>query len=297
MPLRVLSYGGGWQSTALLVLAGTGRLDIDAALFANVGDDSEHPDTLAYVREIAIPWAVEHGVPLHVLDRIKRDGTRETLWGRLTREGSRSLPIPVRMSNGAPGTRSCTADFKIKVIGKWLKQHGASKTTPAAVHIGISVDEIQRANTRRVEPHERIVYPLLDLGVRRTDCGRIISDQRLSVRHAQRLREIVDELPTNIARQLRASNFTRLPIPPKSSCFFCPFHRPSTWEAMRAEEPELFERSCQLEDLLNDRRVALGKDPVYLTRFNRPLRRVVDAGVQLLPLTDDSGCDSGWCMT
>ena len=26
---------------------------------------------------------------------------------------SRSLPIPVRMSNGAPGNRSCTADFKI----------------------------------------------------------------------------------------------------------------------------------------------------------------------------------------
>lgn len=67
---------------------------------------------------------------------------------------------------------------------------------------------------------------------------------------------------------------------------------------MRADEPELFERSCQLEDTLNARRSALGKDPVYLTRLNKPLRKAVDPGVQLLPLASDDGpCDSGWCMT
>ncbi|MFC6090848.1 phosphoadenosine phosphosulfate reductase [Saccharothrix lopnurensis] len=271
--LRVLSYGGGVQSTAMLVLAATGRLDIDAALFANVGDDSEHPATLEYVRNIAVPWAAERGITVHVLDRmVKHRGTttevRETLWQRLTRPESRSLPIPVRMSNGAPGTRSCTADFKIRVVGRWLKEHGASEANPATVNIGISVDEIQRANTRRIEPHERISYPLLDLGMRRTDCARLIQD-------------------------------AGLPVPPKSSCFFCPFHRPTVWAAMRAEEPELFERSAQLEDLLNERREALGKDRVYLTRFNKPLRHVVDEGVQLLPLADDGdgSCDSGWCMT
>lgn len=215
--LKVISYGGGVQSTAMLVLAAQGKLEIDAALFANVGDDSEHPATLEYVRNVAIPWAAEQGVAVHVLDRVKRDGTTETLWGRLTREGSRSLPIPVRMSNGAPGTRSCTADFKIKVIGKWLKQNGASADNRATVNIGISVDEIERANTRRVEAHEQIAYPLLDLGMRRVDCQRLIAD-------------------------------AGLPVPPKSSCFFCPFHRPSVWMTMRAEEPELFDRSCQLEE-------------------------------------------------
>ena len=40
-PLTTISYGGGVQSTALLVLSATGRLPaVDAALFANVGDDS-----------------------------------------------------------------------------------------------------------------------------------------------------------------------------------------------------------------------------------------------------------------
>ncbi|WP_280390462.1 hypothetical protein [Nocardia brasiliensis] len=266
MTPSIISYGGGVQSTALLVLAVSERIPVDAAVFAN-GDDSENPATLRYVREIAVPWAADNGFPVHIVDRVKRDGTIETLWQRLMRPGSRSLPIPVRMSNGAPGTRSCTADFKIKVIGRWLKAHGATAQAPATVSIGISVDEIERANNRRSEPYERIIYPLLDLRMRRVDCARLILD-------------------------------AGLPVPPKSSCFFCPLHRPTAWDALRVEQPELFDRACYLEDTLNQRRLDLGKDPVYLTRFNRPLRTIVNPGTQFLPFEDQAGaCDSGWCMT
>lgn len=45
--LRVFSYGGGVQSTAALVLAAQGRIDFPAFVFANVGEDSEHPDGAA----------------------------------------------------------------------------------------------------------------------------------------------------------------------------------------------------------------------------------------------------------
>jgi PP-loop superfamily ATP-utilizing enzyme len=309
--LRAVSYGGGVQSTALLVLAAANRIDFPTFLMANVGDDSEHPATLAYVRNIAAPYAAEHGIKLHLLDRVKRDGTKETLHGRLVdprpcprceRSGavfysdtddqddglppdltepvtcprcsgageveSRSLPIPVRMDNGAPGTRSCTSDFKIRVTGKWLREHGASKDNPATVAIGISVDEIHRANNRRVEAHEQIVYPLLDLRLRRDDCMRIIRD-------------------------------AGLPVPPKSACYFCPFHKPSTWADMRRNEPDLFERAADLEDLLNERRDALGKDHVYLTRFAKPLRDAIATPDHMVLFdSDDNGtCDSGWCMT
>ncbi|WP_435840134.1 phosphoadenosine phosphosulfate reductase [Streptomyces antimycoticus] len=294
-PIRSISYGGGVQSTALLVLAAQRRIDFPLFLFANVGDDSENPATLRYVEEYARPYAAEHGIELVTLDRVRRDGTTETLWTRLTRPGSRSLPIPVRMSNGAPGTRSCTADFKIKVIGRELKRRGATggrvckahraeeadtargprpdcrkcvQPQKATIGIGISVDEIHRANARRVEPHEEIVYPLLELGLRRTDCARVIRE-------------------------------AGLPVPPKSSCFFCPFHRPETWHDMRREQPEEFAKACALEDLLNDRRDELGKDHVYLTKFAKPLREAIPEGVDLLPMFDaaDGLCDSGWCMT
>jgi hypothetical protein len=267
--MRVISYGGGVQSTALIVLAATGQIPpVDAALFANVGDDSEHPATLDYVRNIAIPWAAARGIPVHELNRIKRDGSTETLWQRLTKEGSRSLPIPVRMDNGAPGTRSCTRDFKILVVGKWLKQNGASADNPADVCIGISTDEITRVSNKRVEPYERPNYPLIDLGLDRSACQRVIQD-------------------------------AGLPVPHKSSCFFCPFHRPLMWSEMRRDEPDLFEKSAELEDLLNARRQVLGKDSVYLTRFAKPLREAIPKAQDMLPLfsPDTDTCDEGYCWT
>ncbi|GAA1598302.1 hypothetical protein GCM10009678_94520 [Actinomadura kijaniata] len=86
-------------------------------LFANVGDDSEHPATPAYVRQHAVPFAAAHGLDLRELRRIRRDGATETLYGRLMREGSRSIPISVRMSNGAPGTRSCSVICTRSLMG------------------------------------------------------------------------------------------------------------------------------------------------------------------------------------
>jgi hypothetical protein len=269
--LSVISYGGGVQSTAMLVLAATGRLghQIDAALFANVGDDSEHPATLDYVRDVAVPWAAERGLPVHELQRVKRDGTTETLWGRLMKPESRSLPIPVRMPDtGAPGTRSCTKDFKISVVGKWLKAHGAKAGNPATVCIGISTDEITRVGNKRVEPYERPVYPLIDLGLNRSACQRVIAE-------------------------------AGLPVPGKSSCYFCPFHRPQMWSEMRRDEPDLFGKAVDLEATLIARREKLGRDPVYLTRFGKPLAEAVDEAQDMLPGfgPEMETCDEGYCWT
>lgn len=269
MTVRSVSYGGGVQSTALLVLAAQGVIDFDLFLFSNVGDDSEHPDSLRYVREIAVPYATEHGIELVELHRIPTKGKSkdvvETLWGRLMRPDSRSLPIPVRMSGGAPGTRSCTADFKIRVVGKELKRRGATVEDPATVALGISVDEIERAKPGidPRAPYQFRTYPLLDLGLTRTDCKRIIGE-------------------------------AGLPVPGKSSCFFCPFHDKEAWRALKRDTPDLWAKSCQLEDTLNERRVTLGKDPVYLTRHGIPLRDTLD---DQLTFDGMDGCDSGWCMT
>jgi hypothetical protein len=272
--LRIVSFGGGVQSTCLLVLAAEGRIDYRTFVFANVGNDSEHPDTLRYIRDVAAPYAKRHGIELVQLDRIRRDGSLETLYGRLTKPGSRSLPIPVRMSNGKPGRRSCSVDFKIRVIGKWLKANGANASNPAIVGIGISLDEIWRLNRRRVEPYEQPVYPLLeyDPPLRRADCETII----------------------------RAAG---LPVPGKSACWFCPMKRPATWAEMRRDRPELFDRAAALEELLNQRRAHLGRDPVWLTRFNKPISEAVPAAQEPLPLLDidpqpgGEGCDNGVCFT
>jgi hypothetical protein len=275
--LRAFAFGGGVQSTCLLVLAAQRHIDFDVFLFANVGDDSEDPRTLDYLHRYAKPYAEAHGIELVELHRDRCDGTRETLYGRLAREGSRSLPIPVRMSGGAPGTRSCTADFKVRLVGRWLKQHGATAATPATLGIGISLDEIHRVNARRALPYEKAVYPLLDAEppLRRIDCQRTIAA-------------------------------AGLPVPDKSACWFCPLKRLSAFGEMRRDRPELFARACALEALLNERRAALGKDPVWLTRFNRPLAEAVGQAQDVLPGLDvgvavdgddDAGCDNGACFT
>lgn len=267
--MRVISFGGGTQSTALLVMATRGELQVDAALFANVGDDSEDPETLEYVRNVAIPFGAQHGVPVHEIRRIKRDGTEETLYGRLTRYGSRSLPIPVRMSDtGAPGTRSCTIDFKIKVIGKWLKAHGATAQNKATVCIGFSWDEAHRVGNGNRLAYEDAEYPLLDRRLTRDACQGII---------------------------LSAG----LPLPPKSACYFCPYHRPSVWAQMKRDRPVLFWKASDLEKLLNERRDMLGKDRVYLTRFGKPLAEVIEEAPPMLDFGTGPGetCDEGYCWT
>lgn len=272
--LTVISYGGGVQSTAMLVLACQGKLGypVTDALFANVGDDSEHPATLEFVRNVAIPWAAEHGITVHELRKTKRDGTNARgLWSHIfDHESEETLrePIPIRGINGAPLSRSCTSDWKIKVVGKWLKANGANKDNPATVCIGISTDEIQRVSNKRVEPYEQPVYPLIHLGLDRSACQKLIAE-------------------------------AGLPVPPKSSCFFCPFHRPLMWAEMRRDEPELFWKSAELEATLNKRRDKLGKDHVYLTRFAKPLPEAIAEAQDMLPFgsPDIETCDEGYCWT
>jgi hypothetical protein len=251
LPLRSISYGGGVQSTALLVLAAQGRIDFPLFLFCNVGDMSENPATLEYVKQYAEPYAARHGIELTTLRRtMVRSGETRDLYDEIMRPGSMAQKIPVRLSNGKPGSRSCTVDYKIQVVGRELARRGATAgkvckthrvageacevdgmpyscgTGPqpdcpdciqprlATVGIGISLDEIGRADGgKKRAPWERIEYPLPTLGLRRTDCERII---------------------------LGAG----LPIPPKSSCWFCPMHRPDAWHTLRRTQPEQFEKAC-----------------------------------------------------
>jgi len=274
MKLRVVSFGGGVQSVALLVLAAQQIIDYSTFLFANVGADSENPGTLRYLYDVARPFARTHGLEIHELHRVPTRGhfagRVETLYGRMTRPGSRSLPIPVRMANGAPGTRSCTADFKIRPIGKWLRSQGASRDNPAAVAIGFSTDEIHRCNRKKAQPFEIPEYPLIDLGMSRADCHALITQ-------------------------------AGLPVPPKSACWFCPFRRLASWAEARRDEPDLFWRAVDLERTLNHRRDELGRDHVYLSRLGRPLDEAIAEAQP--PLFDPAGadgppsCDEGHCWT
>lgn len=267
MSIVSFSYGGGVQSTAALVLAATKQIDFPLFVFANVGDDSEHPATLRYVREIAMPYASAHGIELVELTHIRRDGTPGTLYRKLTRPNSRSTGIPIYLEgSGAPARRSCTSEFKIRRIRTYLRKRGASAKAPATVGLGISWDEIHRMRTESGFADQVLAYPLIDRRLTRMDCRTIIVQ-------------------------------AGLPVPPKSSCWFCPFHRPTAWQAMKRTEPALFDQAVALERLLSERSDSvLGRGKVFLTRKMIPLDQAI--GDQLDMFDDDElGCASGYCMT
>lgn len=267
MALKIFSFGGGVQSTAALVLAAQGRIDYRTFLFCNVGEDSENPDTLTYVQEIALPFARQYSLELLELRKVRRDGSLDSVYATITRPESRSIGIPVHMSNGAPGRRACTLDFKIRVVDRWLRQHGA-RLSGAVVGLGISLDEFTRMRSN-TDPDtiawKTLDYPLIDLRFDRAACVNLIQA-------------------------------AGLPVPPKSSCWFCPYHSRRAWQDLREKQPVLFERAVALETLINERRAGLGKDQVYLSRACKPLPMATTQYVQSSLLDDDQVCESGYCF-
>ena len=267
MSLRAFSYGGGVQSTAAMVLAAEGKIDFPLFIFANVGDKAEHPASLAYVCDVAAPFAQENGIELVTVQHTYA-GEATDLYDRVaTGVGkSKSVHIPVFQSRtGAPSSRRCTWDYKIVPIQRELRRRGASKKNPAVVGLGISLDEIHRAKTsaspRLAQVNE---YPLLDLGLRRSDCMTLIVN-------------------------------AGLPVPDKSSCWFCPYHSLNTWRRLKRESPELFEQAETLERQMNESRGHTGEDVVWLTRTRLPLAAAV--GPEQMELDMDGGCESGYCLT
>lgn len=274
--LVVAPYGGGVQSTAMLVLAVRGYLPIPTFVYANVGDDSERAGTVRYVREVAFDYAWSNGIELHEVGPARGMSLLQTMMdptAELLRE-----PIPVRGENGAPFKRSCTAEWKVREVGQWLRAHGASAERPALVNVGISVDEFGRANPANADPWEELHYPLLHIewqgrsGLTRSDCTQVIRD-------------------------------AGLPMPPKSSCWFCPLHRVSEWVDMARDDPATFDKACELEDHLNARRAQLGHEQrVFLSRRGRPLREAFGGDSQMALLPSDWSDDQeelcgGWCGT
>lgn len=166
---------------------------------------------------------------------------------------------------GAFGNRKCTARYKIEVVARELAKRGATPAEPAVVGLGISTDEIERARSgvAKDQPWTTRTNPLLDLGLSRIDCEWVIHD-------------------------------AGLPVPPKSSCWFCPFQSAAAWQRRRRRQPDLFAKAERLEDTINVRRAELGRDRVGLASAAHPLGQAI---ADQLVLDGMDGCDSRWCMT
>lgn len=99
----MVSYGGGVNSTALLIGLHQHRIPVDLILFADTG--AEHPHTYAYL-DVMDRWLKDHGMPpITRVYKTTRDGKRLTLEQECLQSGT--LP------SIAYGFKRCSLKHKI----------------------------------------------------------------------------------------------------------------------------------------------------------------------------------------
>lgn len=275
MNIRTFGFGGGVQSMGALVLAVHGKIEYQTFLFCHTGDDSEDPATLDYLERYAKPYAAAHGIDLiEIRYTRKRDGAQPTIYQAI-QSGRDIIPMYTAMTTTKNAkrkgeaihlSRTCTADWKAAVAAKWQKKHGATAENPGVHGLGISVDEFERMKNYSGFAWQVLSYPLVDMRLTRQDLMNIIEREGL-------------------------------PVPPKSACYFCPFHSVNTWRVMRDTRPELFQKAVELEREANARRAAKGHAPAYLNRRLVPIEQAIAGRQESLFDELENSCESGYCMT
>ncbi len=162
--MKVLSFGGGVQTTALLLLIIKGEVKTDTIIFADTG--GELPGTYRWI-DMMEARALKAGIPF---DRVTtpEGSLYDYVWDR-------SAAIPVRIGdNEGLGHRQCTRQWKITPILKHART--LTQERPLTMQLGISYDEIHRMKD---SPDKDVVreWPLIDLKMTRRDCRAIIREE------------------------------------------------------------------------------------------------------------------------
>ena len=210
MTFNMLSYGGGTNSTAMLVGLHERGLRPDLILFADTG--GEKPQTYEHVRVVS-EWCESVGFPAVITVQTQnRAGEYYTLEQRCL--DNKMLP------SIAYGFKACSEKHKRRPQDKYVNNWQPAKDVWASGQkvvklIGYDADESRRA---KIADDTRYVYqyPLIQW-----DWGR-------------------DECVDAIAR-------AGLPQPGKSACFFCPSSKKAEVLDLVNNHPELFARAAAME--------------------------------------------------
>ena len=156
---HILSFGGGVNSVALMVLLLRERAPLDGVVFADTGD--ELPETYEYL-DIAREYLGARGFDLTVVAKRNGKSLYETSWGRQV------FPSAI--------WRWSTRDFKVTPIYRHYRSLGGVVNQ----YLAIAWDESQRMKDSRVD-YVRNLYPLIDRRITRQGCIEIIEEAGLPV--------------------------------------------------------------------------------------------------------------------
>jgi hypothetical protein len=215
MSIHIVSWGGGVNSTALIIGLHRRNVPIDIILFADTG--GEHPHTYEFIG-VFNRWLTERGLPsVTQLEYFDRNKNRLTLEDECLR--TKTLP------SIAYGHKKCSHKHKIRVADKYCNNSAICKAVWARggkvdKYIGYDAGERRRvehaapidAADKKYTKH----YPLMEWGWTREKCVEVIESEGL-------------------------------PKPGKSSCFFCPSMKKAEIQALYLNYPDLFKRAIALE--------------------------------------------------
>lgn len=260
-----LSFGAGVQSTTLAFMAMHKEItpDLDFLVFADThGEPQEVYDWLEEIKKL-LPYeivVVTNGsleeAELEIKER-KKDGKkyRKSL-----------IPAFAKNKDGSVGLvgRKCTEDFKINPVQRYLKKRfqikRGQKELVATQWMGISWDEVQRVKESR-NPWLQNRWPLIE--------------KQLTRRHCK--------------EWMKANGY---PEPPRSACYYCPFHSDDEWRRLKTDHPAEFKKAIKFEKKIQatNELAELGKSDFYLHPSCKPLEEVdlrtdTEKGQTLLDIT------------
>jgi hypothetical protein len=242
--IKVLSYGGGLDSFAMLLDAiKRGELP-HLVVFCDVGDPNhekpgEWPGTYQHIREVVIPLCEQHGI--------------EFVWivGGVPRAGLESYQAVLPIREGRPDEAECLWDWfftktslpgaldcrgtmaaKVERFNTYLARRFAEGTVEAWIgydaaetgRLGHDHDRGQGELTgRRINR-----FPLMEQGYCRCRCEKLARD-------------------------------SGLPVPRKSACTFCGKNTKGDLRTLAAEKPEDFRALAELERKKNQTPTGNGK--------------------------------------
>lgn len=203
----IAAWGAGVDSTAMIIELAEAGAPIDMVLFADTG--SEKADTYGFI-PIFRRWMKAHGIASEIVRYEPRNFKH---WPPYDSLGTNMLTNGTLPSK-AFGRGSCSLKWKVAPQDSWTAQwppamqcwDGGGRVVKLIGYDCSGADQRRYAHAEGyADPRYDYRYPLRELGWSRDDC---------------------------VARIERAD----LPVPPKSSCFFCPAMRPHEVDALTPDE-------------------------------------------------------------
>lgn len=228
---KILSYGGGLDSFAMLLTAiARGELP-DVVVFMDTGhplDPGEWPGTYRHIDEVVRPICAQHGIEFVKIDHTNypvRGGTKGEARSLFAWwEARKSMPM------AGPG-RQCTTIAKVERFERWASDRYPDQDVE--VWIGFEAGEEERAAK---DPNT---------GANRKESKRAKKGAKPRARRHNRF----PLMEQNLCR-CRCETLVResgYPVPRKSSCVYCPFGSLGDWQTFARELPDQYARVVKME--------------------------------------------------